>query len=391
MSEELHTPSVIDLEAILRPISEESESGESLRYSGLYGEIVEARRQDDNLNQGAWQTELKVADYHKVIQLAIPALTNQSKDLQVAVWLSESLTRVHGFAGLRDSLRLISGLQERFWDSLFPIIDEGDMEGRANAISWFDSQCSAAAKTCPITAGSGFGYNDLLDAKKFDFPSNIESLDYDSQQRFNQLRQQAETEGRTTAEMWKSAVSQTRRSFVESVDAAIEECWAAYNDLNRVIDEKFDRNQMPGTSELKKTLDDIQTQVKKILDRKRLEEPDPADADLPAETTVDEDGTVTVVATSGGGGGPVSSRPEALKRLAEIAVFFQKTEPHSPVSYLVQRAVKWGNMPLDTWLQEVIKDTTVLEQLKEMLGVVPAPPDQGTSEPVASAPATSDW
>jgi type VI secretion system protein ImpA len=34
----------------------------------------------------------------------------------------------------------------------------------------------------------------------------------------------------------------------------------------------------------------------------------------------------------------------------------------------VQRAVKWGGMPLDDWLQEVIKDETVLGQLRETLG-----------------------
>jgi hypothetical protein len=34
----------------------------------------------------------------------------------------------------------------------------------------------------------------------------------------------------------------------------------------------------------------------------------------------------------------------------------------------VQRAVKWGNMPLDNWLQEVIKDENVLGQLRETLG-----------------------
>ena len=54
MSEEQQTPPVIDLDAIFRPISDESPSGESLRYSGIYGEIADARRQDDNLNQGDW-------------------------------------------------------------------------------------------------------------------------------------------------------------------------------------------------------------------------------------------------------------------------------------------------------------------------------------------------
>ena len=54
-----------------------------------------------------------------------------------------------------------------------------------------------------------------------------------------------------------------------------------------------------------------------------------------------------------------------------------KSEPHSPVSYLVQRAVKWGNMPLDSWLQEVIKDEIVLANLRETLGVTPKPTEEG--------------
>ena len=135
MSDELQKPAVIDLEAMLQPISEESPSGESLRYAGIYDEITEARRADDNLNQGEWQTELKVADYRRVVELAVPAITSQSKDLQIAAWLSESLVKIYGFAGLRDSIKLLTGLQDKFWETLHPEIDEGDMEGRANAIA----------------------------------------------------------------------------------------------------------------------------------------------------------------------------------------------------------------------------------------------------------------
>src|SRR5689334_23176024 len=130
MSEELQKPPVVDLDALLSPISEESPSGESLRYSGLYDQITEARRADDTLNMGDWQTEAKVADFRKVIDLAVPALTSQSKDIQVAAWLSEALVKQYGFAGLRDSIKLMAALQENFWETLHPEIDEGDMEGR---------------------------------------------------------------------------------------------------------------------------------------------------------------------------------------------------------------------------------------------------------------------
>jgi type VI secretion system protein ImpA len=190
----------------------------------------------------------------------------------------------------------------------------------------------------------------------------------DEQIRINELKAQAERERRVTASMWKAEKAQTRRAAMEKVNLLLEECWASLKELNRVIEEKYDRNQMPGLSNLQKALDGVHTEVKKILEEKRLEEPD--EVEETQETSVGEDGVV--VKSSGGEGsvsGAINDRKDALRRLAEIAAFFQKTEPHSPVSYLVQRAVKWGNMGLETWLKEVIKDQTVLYQLRETLGV----------------------
>ena len=65
----------------------------------------------------------------------------------------------------------------------------------------------------------------------------------------------------------------------------------------------------------------------------------------------------------------LQSRADALRQLAAVADYFRRTEPHSPVSYLVQRAVRWGEMPLEAWLQNVIHDESVLDQLRETLGL----------------------
>lgn len=62
-------------------------------------------------------------------------------------------------------------------------------------------------------------------------------------------------------------------------------------------------------------------------------------------------------------------RPDALRRLAGVAEFFRRTEPHSPVSYLVQRAILWGEMPLESWLEEVINNEDVLGRVRETLGL----------------------
>ena len=62
----------------------------------------------------------------------------------------------------------------------------------------------------------------------------------------------------------------------------------------------------------------------------------------------------------------------ALASLAQIAAFFRRTEPHSPVAYLLERAVTWANMPLEDWLAEVVRDQGTLSSIRERVGLAPS-------------------
>jgi len=385
MNEELRQPPVIDLEVLLQPISEENPAGEDLRYSGIYDEITESRRADDNLNQGEWVTDLKVADYVRVIDLGIPALSTQTKDLQIGVWVAEAVTRRHGLAGFRDSVLLLHGFHERFWETMHPEVDEGDMEGRANAMAWFDLQGARSLRTAPFTGSKGYNYNDFEDSRKYDFPENIESLPSEEKAKVLQLKAEVEKNRSVTSSIWNVERAETRRAAMETIVHTLDECDTALRDLNRIVEEKYDRNQTPGFSLLRKALDDIREQAKKLLEEKRLEEPD--EEESTEEQSADAAPTAGGARAEGGSvAGAIANRKDALRRLGEIAAFFHKTEPHSPVSYLVHRAVKWGNMGLETWLQEVIKDESVLFQLRETLGV----DGSGGSDGSVSAAASDD-
>lgn len=357
---------VADLDALLAPIAGENPAGESLQYSGLHDELREARRVEDNLAQGEWQYETKVADYHQVVALATPALATQTKDLQVCAWLCEALVKLHGFPGLRDGLKLMRGLHEQFWEKVYPEIDEGDLEARANSVAWMDRELALAIKEVPLTqAQGGVNYNYLgwEQSKQFDIPENLENLDAGKLAQMEELRAQALEEGKTTGEDWRKAFHTTPRAFYEKTWSVLDECWAEFQALDKVMDEKYDR-QTPGLGSLKKSLDEIRTLVEKLLKEKRILEPDPV---AEAEGAEGEAGAGD--GATGIGTGPVRTRQEALRRLAEVSDYFRRTEPHSPVAYLVQRAIKWGQMPLETWLQDVIKDDTVLGQLRETLGL----------------------
>ncbi len=367
---------LLDFDRLLSPVSEDRPSGESLQYSGLFDEIREARRADDVLEQGDWKRELKVADWDEAAALATDALLTRTKDLQVAAWLAEALTMLQGFAGARDGLKLMKGLHAQFWDTCYPEIDEGDMEGRANVLSFLDRQLALSLRKAPLTRAPGmnFSWLEWNESRAFDIPESITGpLDADSQSRLAELKRQAVEENKTSGEDFRKAKGSTPKVFYEDASKALAQAWDEFQGLDRVMDEKFGR-QTPGLGELKKAIEEVRRVVDGILKEKRALEPD-AKAAGGAPVASEEGGGEAggaVVYRVAGPSGPIRSRGEALARLGEVAEFFRQTEPHSPVSYLVQRAITWGQMPLETWLADVIKDTGVLEGIKETLGIRPA-------------------
>ncbi len=207
---------LLDFDRLLSPVSEDRPSGESLQYSGLFDEIREARRADDVLEQGDWKRELKVADWDEAAALATDALLTKTKDLQVAAWLAEALTMLQGFAGARDGLKLMKGLHSQFWETCYPEIDEGDMEGRANVLSFLDRQVALSLRKAPLTRAPGmnFSWLEWNESRAFDIPESITGpLDADSQSRLSELKRQAVEENKTAGEDFRKAKGSTPKVF----------------------------------------------------------------------------------------------------------------------------------------------------------------------------------
>ncbi|MBM3791007.1 MAG: type VI secretion system protein TssA [Acidobacteria bacterium] len=359
---------VIDLDQLLAPIAGDNPSGASLLYEGLHDNIREARRSDDLLAQGEWKRDPKVADWHQVVTLATDALSTQTKDLQVAAWLAEALVELHGFPGLHDGLRLMRGLLESFWDTMYPEIDEGDMEARANAIDMFNRPefvvCIHKIALTNQSLGFKYSYLDYKDSARFVIPENLEALSYEDRERAQEKKSTAEAEGKITSNQWRVAVNAGNRAFYEDLYAMITQCWNETESLDRVMDEKFQR-QTPGLSTCKKGLDEVRALADRTVKEKRILEPDEVELEPGAAA-----GDAAPAGAAGAiGAGAVRSRQEALKRLGEVAAYFRATEPHSPVSYLLQRCINWGNMTLESWLEDVVKDVSVLGRLQETLGI----------------------
>jgi type VI secretion system protein ImpA len=359
----------IDFELLLAPIDGDEPSGESLRYAPVWDQIREARSSDDDTT--AWSTEPKVANWPKVVSLTTDALATKSKDIQIAAWLGEALVRIHGFAGLRDGLKLVRLLVDRYWDTLFPEVEDGDLEARVLVLEWLDGALPLPVKQVPITrspAGSRFSYLHFEQSREFLIPESVGDLDFDEQRAVEAMKQQAQEEGKITSEEWRNSKSATPVGVFEAAYYVLEECWSELEALDRTVDERFGRDA-PGLRGLKKVVDDVRSTVESIAREK---------GGLVAPSEAGDDGTPLVEDYEAreraperyaAGSGPVHSRDEAFRRLREVAEYFRKTEPHNPVYYLVERAIRWGQMPLDKWLEDVVKDAGVLDQVRETLGL----------------------
>ncbi|MBA4215536.1 MAG: type VI secretion system protein TssA, partial [Polaromonas sp.] len=150
----------------LAPISDASPTGPDLSFSPAFDQIAELRRFDDpTLDQGEWVREIKSADWPGVVRLCSELLSTQTKDLRLAGWMTEALSRTRGFAGMAEGLAVCAGLCETFWDGLHPMPD-GDapanepaerFEQRIGNLKWLLTQLAEVAQTQPLIVGKVVG------------------------------------------------------------------------------------------------------------------------------------------------------------------------------------------------------------------------------------------
>jgi type VI secretion system protein ImpA len=106
----------------------------------------------------------------------------------------------------------------------------------------------------------------------------------------------------------------------------------------------------------------------------------PPEADEPVagfpvpESTVEQIDDQPAVASSPGKPARLVTREDMLRELERIADFFRRTEPHSPLAYTLEEAVRRGRLTWPELLSEVVPDDKVRSAMLVMLGIRPAPP-----------------
>ena len=368
-------PDGFDLEALLAPIPGDAPQGIDIREdfsaTAPYNRLRDARSEarDAERSQDAGETDSRDPTplWRSVRELALKTLTETTKDLEVAAWLTEALVRSHGLAGLAASAQLMAGLAEQYWDGLFPLPDDYGMETRVAPVTGLNGRDGNGSLIQPLYKLALFNRMDGTPVAYYQYQQSEQLSTLDAERRQQRIDagaiplEELERDARAAGGRWFTALLSDAR--------AAREAWQA---MAAVMDEKAGADG-PSTTAVRDLLSGIA---------------DLAARYAPAEAVGDDVAVAGEVAsggatagTSGGGGfaaspGQAATREEALRALSEIANFFRRTEPHSPLSYTLDEAVRRGRMTWPELLAEVVGDTDARNSILTTLGIRPPPPPE---------------
>ncbi len=347
------TEPLLDFEHLLAPIPGDNPAGEPVPYM--------TRQQLEDFRKGTDVEEFDEKDprrpespvppdWESIIQLAKEVLETSSKDLLVAARLTEALTCMYGFRGLRDGLHLILLMVEQCWDRVFPAIEEeDDLEIRSAPFNWLDdpdrgARFPTAVRLIPMVEGEA-GPCSWIDWK----------------------RSQGGT-GSISAADFEAAVQHTPREVCKDQFEDLDETRTYLDQITEDLNERLGQ-AAPGMLGLRQAVSDCRILAEQILERKG---PDPA------TLASDDDSEESVEGGEGESGGEksvkhhVASREQIYRHLLESAQLLRQLEPHSPIPYLLERAVALGALPFPELMKTLIRDDGVLEEMARELGIEPS-------------------
>lgn len=359
----------LDIDALLAPLDTgEQGAGIDLRtdYSATspYQRLRDARsaaRAEERARDADGDSDgPEAAGWRDVLTVGQKALATQSKDIEIAAWLTEALVRTQGLQGVTTGARLIAGLCEGFWDAGFPQPDEDGLEGRASPIEGLSGSAADGTIMQPLRRLPLFRRADGTGIGVYQWEQSEQAETLDAK------RQKARYEAGTPELKTLEAEARLDRPFLISMGRQVGEALAAWKALDQVLDARFG-SEAPSIRKVSTLLERMLEIIGRLGGLVAAEE-----AEAPAaEAAADGAAGATAAGGTAAAGPGVLTREGALRELDRIADFFRRTEPHSPLAYTLDEAVRRGRMSLADLLVEVLPDADVRNAMLSRLGIKP--------------------
>ncbi|MCE3603134.1 type VI secretion system protein TssA [Massilia sp. P8910] len=354
---------------ILAPLTPDAPCGADVRFDPVFTEIRLLRDEDDpSLPMRQWERPLKVADWVRIDALCMEMLCTRSKHLQFAVWLIESWMRQRGFAGLCQGLGMLDALLRRYWDAIHPMIDEdGDCDLRLAPLEWLNESLSVDARIHAVLLPLAQCKPPCLTLADWERMSAQDLAGPDEKPR-GEARGDADSQLTRAAILSCAAQSQAQ---LRATRAAVSQSRETLSAINAFLDERLG-DEAPNMSRLLATLEAAERVLVQLHPEQKVIDVD--------EEPVLEAVLEPVLPNTGALPGPAHSdagvtlsgwrnRADAYVTLDALARYLMELEPHSPVPFLIRRALHWGSMPLPELIAEIIREEGDLNRLVGVIGL----------------------
>lgn len=329
---------------LLAPIAGDNPSGVSLRYERVYDQIKEARTESEESILGNLAAP-KRADFPLVIKLAGEALASKSKDLQLAVWLVEAHVRREGIGLVQPCLKLLLDLQEQFWETLHPEIEEGDAGMRAGPVEWASNRLAAILYEAPVTR-DGLNYYQYKESRAVGYEADAEASETKAES-----RKLALADGKVTGEDFDKSFASTPKTWYVQMSASMQSAAETLDALQAFCEEKYG-DDGPGFGKLRTALEEVGNVVSILLAEKRKLEPDedvPAAVEEEPESaaepeTAEESQPTKVTKASRSLTAELVDRESAIVLVQRCAKFLQSDNPASPAAYMLLSGLRFAEL-----------------------------------------------
>jgi type VI secretion system protein ImpA len=364
---------VLDIEGLLAPLPTGEAAGEDLRpdYSptSIYQRIRTQRNDarageraidggDPDANPAAVQ-----AAWRDVKKLGIECLATRAKDFEIAAWMTEALVRLDGLKGLADGAAVIAGLCERYWDNGFPRLDDEDgIDGRGAPIGGLSGEGADGTLMAPIRNFPLFRRGDGAECDLFTWQRAEETASLADATR-KAARLAAGMPDFDALQNEARADSATLRAAGDAAGAAA----VAWTAMDGAVGARFGADA-PSTRRVAEALAAIIAIKTRIAGAPAAPDAGAQEGEVMAEAT---EGAPAGAAAAASPGAPraLRTRDDAIRALEEIATFFRRTEPHSPLAFTLDDAARRARMPLPELLAEVLPDAAVRRLMLSSLGI----------------------
>ncbi|MBL8837458.1 MAG: type VI secretion system protein TssA, partial [Alphaproteobacteria bacterium] len=236
-----------------------------------------------------------------------------------------------------------NGLVGQYWDTLHSITDDSDPSARGEPLAVLNGKGREGALIAPIRKIV------LTPAIP---PGPFAYWQCEQQQRRKQL------------EEIEAIARQGGRAFYQPLLEDIAETQAAFAELAAATQQRMGADAPP-TSAIRDVLVQVADMVQ-LISGIRLDEPG-----VPAAAPAVAGGAP---APAAGGGGEIGSREQALATILRVARYFREHEPHSPISYTLEDAVRRARLALPELLEELLQDEETRRRMLMNAGIQPAAP-----------------